>query len=160
MPRKKTSGNPRLCNPDGHDKPLTVPAAEFDVLRYNCVVTMENTNKGTHRTFMVRTIQEGETFGNPGDRVLAMLTGPDRSDPKNWRNLGFVSEERGIYLFRNIFQDAFFQTIRDMLINPVKWEAKGVAFLMMTFCRRCNRPLTVPASIKSGLGPICGDRAA
>lgn len=151
---------PRYCNADGHEKPLTVPAADFDVLRFNCVVTMENTHKGTHRTFMVRTIQKGEKFGKPGDRVLAMLTGPDRSDHRNWRNIGFVNADRGIYLFRNVASDPFFRTVRDMLLNPVKWEAKGVAFLMMTFCRRCNKPLTVPESIRTGLGPVCGGRAA
>lgn len=159
MSRKKTSGNPRFCNPDGHDKPIVVPASEFDIRRFNCVVTMHNTNKGTHRTFMARTVQEGESFGEPGKRLLCMLTGPDRSDPDNWKNIGFI-HPWGIYIFKNLYVDSFYRTVADMLTNPTAWEPKGVEFLMMTFCRRCNKPLTVPTSIKSGLGPICEGRAA
>ena len=154
-----TKGNKMsiLCQ-DNKEKALEVEAPKFDIRVFNCVVTMHNTIKKTHRTFMIRTIQKGEKFGVQGTRVVSMLVGSNRNDPKHWKNFGFVSE-RGIYVFKSYFSDPFYKTISDMLLNPVKWEQKGVKFLMMGYCRKCNRPLTRPDSLEKGLGPICAKAA-
>lgn len=151
--------NPRLLRTDGSETPLQVTSAEFDIARHNAVITIEH--DGQHRTFMIRTIMEGERFGNPGQRIVALLTGPDRNNPRNWDNFGFVHPGGVISVFRNRRGEgkkSAYEWYSLMLMNPAAWEPKGYVYLLMAFCNRCNRPLTVPESIRTGLGPVCGGR--
>ena len=151
--------NPRILNTDGNDKPLEVTSADFDIAKHNAVITIEH--DGEHRTFMIRTVQAGEKFGKPGERLVALLVGPDRS--RDWDNFGFVRPGGVINVFRNRCKDSGkspYQWFGLMLMNPAAWEVKGYAYLMQTFCMRCNRPLTVPSSILAGLGPTCRELVA
>lgn len=160
--------NPRILKTDGKDKPMQVSAADFDIARHNAVVTIEH--DGDHRTFMIRTVMPGEKFGKPGRRLVSLLTGPDRDNPRNWYSFGFVQPGGVITMFDNCIGKTYkdngqrklspYEYYARMLMNPPKWEADGYAYLLMTFCHHCNRPLTHPESIKSGLGPVCRGKAA
>ena len=157
----KTSGNPRLLNVNGAETPLQVSAADFDIDRHNAVVTIEH--DGQHRTFMIRTVQIGEKFGRPGQRLASLLIAPDRDNPRNWDNFGFVAPGGVVQVFNNRKGEnkrSPHEYYALMLMNPTAWEAKGYVYLMMGFCKRCNRPLTVPQSLRDGLGPICRKKAA
>jgi hypothetical protein len=147
--------NPRLLKTDGTETPLKVTSGEFDIARHNAVITVEH--DGDHRTFMIRTIM-------PGERIASLLTGPDRDNPRNWDNFGFVAPGGVINVFRNRRGDDGKRSPHEwyalMLMNPARFEAKGYEYMLMAFCHRCNRPLTHPESIRTGLGPVCGGRAA
>lgn len=153
--------NPRLLKTDGNDKPIKVTSSEFDIARHNAVITIDH--DGQHRTFMIRTVMEGERFGQPGQRLVSLLTGPDRDRASNWNNFGFVHQGGVITVFRNRRGEdkrSPFDWYALMLMNPAAWEAKGYEYMLMAFCNKCNRPLTHPTSIRSGMGPICEGRAA
>jgi hypothetical protein len=42
-----------------------------------------------------------------------------------------------------------------LLNAPEKGNATGLEYLYEGHCRQCNKSLTSPLSIKSGIGPVC-----
>ena len=48
-----------------------------------------------------------------------------------------------------------------MVMYPDHYEQQhGIEYQFASTCRVCNRKLTTPESIESGIGPICGGREA
>jgi hypothetical protein len=134
---------------------------------FNGRYTVENTTTGDHRTFQIRTQKEKAKFA-PGKRVLALLTGPNNEE--DYTGFAFVSN-RGIRVWKSKRREG------DNLISKWEWYAKmlweivtegqesswhrdGYRLLLEGSCVRCNRPLTEPESIKTGIGPVCAGRKA
>ena len=157
----KFKGNPRFLRTDGAEKPLEVTSQDFDIAVHNAVITIEH--DGNHRTFMIRTIQEGESIGRPGDRIVSLLSGAERENPRNWTSFGFVLKGGVVTVFHKKrgqeeggrYKKSPFEYYANMLMHPANWETRGYRYLLLVFCNRCNKPLTVPESIRSGLGPYC-----
>lgn len=126
----------------------------FSILTHNGSITITNPATGGHRTFRIRTQKDDANFA-PGKRIVSLLTGTDNE--ASYTGFGFVFD-RGIVLWKKR-RTAIFKSYKDMLENPAKWEEKhDLEYLYEGQCRRCNRTLTVPESIKTGIGPICAGR--
>ncbi len=125
----------------------------MNITTHNGKWTIENPATGGHRTFQIRTQADDARFA-PGKRIVALLSGPDNTS--DYQGFGFVENGR-IKVWRKK-QDTVFVKFAHMLANPKYWEDKGLVYHFEGKCRRCNRTLTTPESIESGIGPVCGGR--
>lgn len=135
------------CNPP---EPTT-----FDVRTHNGFITVENTKTGDHRTFKVW----ASTFKGDDEpkRVVSLLTGPDRDAWGDWQGFGFATED-GARVWRK-YNGTLFEKFCKILNDPARGEELGLVYHFEGRCRRCNRALTVPESIESGIGPVCAAKA-
>lgn len=120
---------------------------------HNGRITIENPSSGQHRTFQIKTQRQDARFA-PGERIVSLLTGPNREDYTNWQGFGFVLDNGSIAVWKSK-RGGIFDTYARMLTNPAVFEAKGARYLFEGRCRRCNRSLTNPVSIDSGIGEEC-----
>lgn len=126
-----------------------------NVLTHNGIFTITSTKTGDHRTFKIRTQPLDSNFA-PGKRVLYLLTGPNNT--QDYKGFAFV-DDNGIHLWKKS-QTPQYQAFVRMLLNLTQFEAEGKCTVQAaTTCRVCNRTLTTPESIESGIGPICEGRA-
>ncbi len=127
---------------------------------HNGYITVRSARTGDHRTFRIRTQKDDAKFA-PGKRIVALLTGPDREDYQNWQQFAFVTDGR-VKVWRsksNPAEPTQFDHFARILNNQEHYEENGLAeFMTEGTCRRCNRELTVPESIKSGIGPVCAGK--
>ena len=126
----------------------------FNIATHNGIVTVENTNKGTHRTFRIKTQPTDAKFA-PGERILSVLTGSDNTS--DYTQVAFVKEDGRIILWRRYEQSQYAQVVR-VLQYPEHYKAIGCVYHYEGHCRRCNRLLTTPESLRSGIGPVCDGR--
>lgn len=119
---------------------------------------------GEHRTFQISTQPKDSRFA-AGQRVIALLNGPDNTT--NYQGFGFVTDN-GISVWRSkqgsnntkSQYEKFAAMVWSMAINGEQsfFYAKGCRLLVEGKCIRCNRKLTHPTSILSGIGPECAKR--
>ena len=110
---------------------------------------------GNHRTFSIKTQKVDSNFA-PGKRVVALLNGPDNQS--DYCGFGFISNNgQDINVWKKK-QGGIFDQYAKMLLNPDKYQELGAEYLFSGTCRMCNRELTVPSSIESGIGPICAKK--
>lgn len=132
---------------------LTVDFADvFSVATHNGWITIHNPKTDDHRTFQIAT---SKSMG--GKRVVSMLTGPDREDWRNWTGFGFASEDGSINVWRK-HEGSVFEKMARLLERPDLGEEYGLNYLFEGRCRVCNRALTNPESIRTGIGPVCAGR--
>src|SRR5580692_6865196 len=120
------------------------------LLTHNGVFTVKSIATGEHRTFMVRTQPDDAKFA-PGKRVLSLLRGPDNT--KDYTGFAFV-EPDGIKVWAKANDKC--RAYAAMLEKLSEHSAAGrVEVYAATRCRVCNRTLTTPESVESGIGPVC-----
>ena len=128
----------------------TLPTIET----HNGTFTVTSTKSGDHRTFRVRTQKADANFA-PGSRIISLLTGPDNYS--DYQGFGFVVDGV-IHLWRKnntpLFR-AYAAMLENMMANI---DAGKINVQMATKCRVCNRKLTDPVSIETGIGPICAGK--
>ena len=124
----------------------------FNLATHNGVITVENTNRGTHRTFRIRTQKDDAKFA-PGERILSLLTGPDNT--RSYTQIAFVKDDGSIRLWGRFQQ---YERLIKVLLEPDYYRTIGFAYHYEGHCRRCNRLLTTPESLRSGIGPVCDGR--
>ncbi len=145
---------------------IRIPAADLDIAVHNGYVTMLNPATGVWRTLRIRTFKKkGDYFD--GARRVALLTGPDNGS--DYLDIGFIVR-RGPQAGRLVIYPSKrgnfvagksqYERLAAMLVNPEHYEGLGVEFRISGICRRCNRRLTVPESIDSGMGPECAKKVA
>jgi len=116
---------------------------------FNGVYTVHSPT-GEHRTFNVETWRTGE-------RAISILAGPDNTS--DYVTFGFVLSSK-IALWKKM-DKPFYRQCAKMLWDLAKngensaYAQKGVKLLLVKHCLRCNRVLTTPGSIQSGIGPEC-----
>ena len=120
--------------------------------------TLENTNKGTHRTIRISTVRRGELEGK---RIISLLTGPDNNS--NYSGFGFVEHDGKIIVWRKKRENKMFLWIAQCITafftgNAELYENLGLKIHIEKRCMRCNRRLTTPESIELGIGPECRDK--
>lgn len=128
------------------------PAAVIaSIATHNGYITITNPLTGDHRTIRIATQAKDATFA-PGERIVALLSGPDNTN--DYEQFGFVRNGRVIVWHKK--RGGAFDAYANVLNHP-KWfqENRGLTYQFDTRCRRCNRQLTTPESIESGIGPIC-----
>jgi hypothetical protein len=128
---------------------LVINAANFDVRTHNGCVTITSAKSGEHRTFKVSTVQGGNLEGK---RIASLLVGPDNGS--DYQGFGFV-DDRGVRPWNRFRDDHAYAVFAKMLNEPARYMAFGHKYQVEGHCRRCNKLLTHPDSIASGLGPVC-----
>lgn len=122
----------------------------ISLLTHNYHITMYNSETGQHRTIRIRT----ETWADKSEhRVAALLHSGD-----DWRSFGFVKvnqQNEAFIVPWKKYRGTKFEVFAKMISRPSDFEKRGIEYLLEGRCRRCNRVLTHPDSIKSGIGPIC-----
>lgn len=131
---------------------------------FNGKYTVRNRASGEHRTFRVRTQPADASFA-PGERIVALLTGSDNEN--DYTGFGFVNED-GVAVWRSkrakpgekrshfeIFAELLFSLAVDGAFSPY---AESYELLMSGTCAVCNRALTEPESITTGIGPVCREK--
>lgn len=130
---------------------IDLEPAKFDPAKHNGMLSIQSMRTGDWRTFKISTKARGNLKGK---RILSLLTGPNREDWTNWLGFAFVNEDGTIKLWGKFRDSGMHAIFADMVARPKAWESKAV-YRIEGRCRRCNRPLTVPESVDSGLGPEC-----
>lgn len=126
----------------------------MNIFTHNGVLTVRSTRTGDHRTFRIRTQPNDSKFA-PGERVLSMLFGPDNTS--DYRGFAFVKDDR--LVIWNKHKGTQMEELANMLVHLDRFESKGLVEINFEGrCRKCNRALTTPESVESGIGPICSGR--
>lgn len=127
----------------------------FNLATHNGIITVENTNRGTHRTFRIKTQKDDDSFA-PGERILSLLTGPDNTN--DYMQIGFVKTNKSgrayVILWRRHRNDTM-QALVKVLLNTDHYRKLGVRYHHEGRCIKCNRCLTTPESVRNGIGPKC-----
>lgn len=142
----------------GEGDALTLTVDQFNPLVHNGTLTVLSHRSGEHRTFKVATItDEGNLCGK---RTLAI------GDPYNgFFPFAFVNDKDGrVHVwkkFRGLTGPSFHDRCARMFENiRARVNAGRITVEISGSCRRCNRVLTHPESIETGMGPTCGKRGA
>ena len=124
----------------------------FNLATHNGKLTVLSIATGEHRTFRIKTQKPGSTFA-PGQRVISLLTGSDNQS--SYTGFGFVRDNGKISVYTKKL-GTWFEDVAKFLGNLAKFEAAGkVEVNWSVKCRKCNKELTTPESIRSGIGPVC-----
>jgi len=110
---------------------------------------------GQHRTLQIKDWN--------GKTIAGYLAGPDNE--KSYKFFGFLTSENRINFWRSFSGSQTPERMRliQRAIDIIASDPSkaGMAYaLHSSRCYRCNRTLTVPASIHNGLGPDCAKKAA
>lgn len=123
----------------------------FEIKTHNGVITMKSLRTGEHRTFRIRTMKADAKF-LPGKRIIELLQGPDNEN--DYRSFGMVGDNGRVCLWKKHQSETFYTWVATALEHPEKFLDR-VEFSFEGRCRRCNRLLSDPASVASGIGPTC-----
>ena len=127
------------------------------VAKYNGFITVQNPKTGEHRTFRIQS--ETWNAGKPNEvvkRTVALLSGPDRESSSAWQTFADVRDGE-VVVWRSKSSPVF-EAFANILNNPDRGIAYGLKYLLEGCCRRCNRRLSNPKSIETGIGPVCAGR--
>jgi hypothetical protein len=117
--------------------------------------TIRSKRTGDWRTVRVST-QPADSEFMPGKRLVSLLTGSDNES--DYRSIGVLSDNGSrVFLWRKHQGSDVMGFLARVVVAP---ESFGhlVDVMFEGVCRKCNRPLTTPESIESGVGPVCGGR--
>jgi hypothetical protein len=126
------------------------------ILAGHATVTLVSKSTSTRFTYKISRAKEGALY------FVGLLSGPENTT--DYRYLGVLTESSPFRLTAKskIQGDApSFKALawawNNLLLNrlPASLEIwhEGA-------CGKCGRPLTVPASIASGIGPVCSEKGA
>ena len=124
------------------------------ILAGNAIVTLQSAATGKHFTYKVSRKKNGESVW-----FLSVLTGPG---PDTFSFAAVISNDGSIRLSRNSQFSADAVSIKgwiwfwSRLISGRQTD--GVLCYHEGRCGACNRRLTVPDSIRSGIGPVCATK--
>ena len=141
---------------DNTAKFTTAAAARAFMLGGNATVTLVSTKTGTRFTYRFRKAEDSPTI------FISLLNGPDNE--ADYKYLGRVADR--LWIGRKV--------PKPYDISPDSLGAKALVWAWERLnrgelpealeiwhegrCGRCNRKLTVPASIASGIGPECATK--
>lgn len=124
----------------------------FDVATHNGCITIRSKATGEHRTVRVKTQSNDSSFF-PGRRLVELLEGPDNES--SYRAFGYLTAGPvGIVLWRKHRDSKFYLWLVSFLLDPDSFLDR-VEVNFEGRCRRCNRKLTTPESVRLGIGPVC-----
>ena len=125
----------------------------FSIKTHNGYLTIRSRNSGEHRTVKIWTQKEdAEFFG--GRRLVGLLSGPDNES--DYQAFGFIGDDDRIVLWKKHRESDFYLWLARFLNHPERFASK-VEVNFDGRCRRCNRTLTTPGSVESGIGPVSPD---
>ena len=123
---------------------------------FNGIYTISSPS-GQRRTFKINTCKSGNLEGK---RILSLLVGSDNNS--SYLGFGFV-DDNGIKVWRkysNTDYEKFANCLWEMAANGTdsRFKAMGMELLLEGRCLICNRRLTTPESIRTGIGPVCSGK--
>jgi hypothetical protein len=135
---------------------------------FNGTFTITN-EAGDHVTLRIRTQKADSSFA-PNKRILSVLNGPDNYT--NYKGFAFVNEDSTIKVWgkQNTTKNQWFAHLiakasesfhmSETVDAETTFETHGRTYTVMLSkkCYKCNRKLTTPESIRSGIGPVCAGR--
>jgi len=122
---------------------------------HNGIITLTNPATQGRRTFRIKTQSEDSHFA-PGERIVSLLTGPENTT--DYTGFGFVKPDGRIKVWRKRRGGVYETYARMLECLPGLIESGRLQVNYEGHCRRCNRLLTTPESVQSGIGPICATR--
>ena len=124
-------------------------AAPFNIATHNGIITIRNPKTGQHRTVkIVTSTPDGSTY----DKKVRWAR--ELQDSNFWRSFAVVNQDGIAMPFRKFGRDSYYGKLCNILNHPERFEGL-IEFMFEGRCRKCNRRLTNPESIESGLGPEC-----
>ena len=147
--------------PPGSSAPLGAEFASAFVLGGRAVFTLENAKTGNRFTYRVSLAPE-TIPGKVRPYFVAVLTGPDNT--ANYQYLGCIWDKanpRYIHGAKSRVSSeapsakAFAWFVRRGIGTHLP---EGVTLYHEGRCGRCGRALTVPESVRTGMGPICSEK--
>ena len=115
----------------------------------NGIFTVKSQATGQHRTFRIRKDDER------GISWVSLLTGTDNTS--DYTSFALVSDDGSVKCFRKLHGTQF-EALANFLTNLQNHvDAEKVEVFHSGKCLICNRTLTTPESIKTGIGPVCAD---
>lgn len=132
----------------------------IDLAKYNGMITIHNPRTGNHRIFRITTVRKGNLEGK---RIVSLLTGSDNL--ADYQGFGFVSDSGQVTVWRKHrgtpVEPSAFDKFARILNFPEHFSSQhSLDYMFSVKCRVCNRTLTTPESIESGIGPVCSGRSA
>lgn len=132
---------------------------------FNGTFTIRNRETNEHRTFSIKTQPDDAQFA-PGQRIVSLLTGPDNTH--SYTGFAFINDN-GIHVWKsksNRGSELYkgwtnWDWMAEMLwhiaanIPHPRFDVRRYELMHEGRCLKCNRKLTTPESIESGIGPIC-----
>jgi hypothetical protein len=129
------------------------------ILGGHAVVTLVSKRTGDRFTYRVSVSKPKE--GKQPVHFVSVLTGPDNRE--DYEFLGTIFPDGG---YRRSMKSQIGPDAPSAKAWEWTWahldgpEADRVEVWHEGTCSRCNRPLTDPASIERGLGPVCAERVS
>lgn len=129
---------------------------------FNGIYTVKSSRTGEHRTFKIHTQDEKSGFA-PGKRIVGLLTGSENSDDASYTGFAFI-DDLGIHVWSKKRGQGQWEAYADMLWSLSvdgafsSWAEKGFTVMGSGTCLVCNRLLTEPTSLLTGVGPVCAGR--
>lgn len=127
------------------------------VLAGNSLFTLESLRTGKHFTFRVRQAREGLNCGSL--HFVSVLVNPDNT--KDYQYLGTIFDD---VRYHHGVKSRIGYDAPDAVAFRWLWshlddlDRFPVRFHRSTYCCRCGRTLTVPESIRLGIGPECAQK--
>jgi hypothetical protein len=112
-------------------------------------------DEADYLTLRLRTQKDDASFA-PGEQVAKFLDGPDNS--RSYVGFGFTTGGT-LRVWKRFATDStrLVEAVRVLFADP---RAAASAYgLRSGKCGICSRKLTVPESIKTGIGPVCREKA-
>lgn len=119
---------------------------------YDGTFTLVNRKTGTHRTFSIKTNQEGGRY-TAGERIITLLSGPNNEEDY----VPFAALKEGKVRVFKKYWDTKYEELGKFIYSLTKTPHPSVDVLFEQRCKRCFRKLTNPDSIegRNGYGPEC-----
>lgn len=134
---------------------------DHTILTHNGKITMRNPATGQHRTIRIHTQKADDSFA-PGERIASLLSGSNNET--DYTQFAFIKSNGRVIVWKRFRGENMaegnggpsqYEKLAWMIQDPARFERQGVEYMFTTTCRRCNRTLTTPESIRSGIGPTC-----
>lgn len=132
----------------------------------NGTYTLVSHKSDEHRTFKIATVQN-EQSGLHGKRIMSLLMGPNNES--DYIGFAFVEDDNTLRVwgrFRGTLTGDMGHCLMAFLTRgtvaadgSVRIPSINGHVLFKSACRVCNRPLTCPESIMTGIGPVCAGRS-
>lgn len=119
---------------------------------WNGKFTLTNKEAGEHRTIKINTAMSGSLAGR---RIVSLMIGPDNCS--DFMGVAFVDETGKVSVWkRHKGTEAEYVVKFCIAVLSGKIECPTeFEILESRLCRVCNRELTNPESIETGIGPVC-----
>lgn len=149
-----TGAESETSTPDPDEPTTFVRAYEPVADGYYTVVLDED----TRYTFRVATQDEDDEF-MPNHQLVGYLVGPDNTSPYAYTTFGHIFPNGRPTVWKRFRDNANLDAALKVLVGDPAAAREAYA-LESERCARCNRVLTVPASVHRGVGPKCAEKIA